>query len=155
MENQDINYVISSDDRTNTGIGNYYDIDFGGLNTSYDDFIVTVKQIVLNGNVLSSNGYILLTADNLATGNDVFSPSILGANECILGVISTNIDGLMTNTGISFRVNNIRTRKQIKFRLLTPDFNSAVSGTDINIGGVETRWVLQMSLKAVKDRSEY
>ena len=155
MENQNINYVISSDDKTNTGIGNYYDIEFGGLNTGFEDFIVTVNQVVLNGNVLSSNGYILLTAENLATGNDVFSPGILGANECIVGVISTNIDGLMSNTGISFRVNNIRTRKQIKFRLLTPDFNSAVSGTDININNIETRWVLQMSLKAVKDRSEY
>jgi hypothetical protein len=155
MENQDINYVISSDDKTNTGIGNFYDIDFGGLNTGFEDFIVTVKQIVLNGNVLSSNGYILLTAENLATGNDVFSPVKLGANECIIGVISTNIDGLMSNSGISFRVNNIRIRKQIRFRLLTPDFNSAVSGTDINIAGIETKWVIQLSLKGVKDRSEY
>ncbi len=38
-----INYVFSSDDRTNTAQNQtFYDIDFGGFNTPYDNFYCEV-----------------------------------------------------------------------------------------------------------------
>ena len=146
-----INYVFSSDDRTNTATNqNYYDIDFGGFNTSYDNFYCEVLQVVLNGNVLGTNGYYYLVAENLSSGQDRFCPSILNNNETIVGVISANIDGLMTNTNISFRTSDVRVPKRVKFKLLKSDFNDCVSGTDINIGGIETRWVVTMRMTPIK-----
>ena len=146
-----INYVFSSDDRTNTATNqNYYDIDFGGFNTSYDNFYCEVLQVVLNGNVLGTNGYYYLVAENLSSGQDRFCPSILNNNETIVGVISANIDGLMTNTNISFRTTDVRVPKRVKFKLLKSDFNDCVSGTDINIAGIETRWVVTMRMTPIK-----
>ncbi len=146
-----INYVFSSDDRTNTAANqNYYDIDFGGFNTSYDNFYCEVLQVVLNGNVLGTNGYYYLVAENLSSGQDRFCPSILNNNETIVGVISANIDGLMTNTNISFRTTDVRVPKRVKFKLLKSDFNDCVSGTDINIAGIETRWVVTMRMIPIK-----
>tara|TARA_R110002153_G_scaffold173363_1_gene326089 strand:+ start:1094 stop:1558 length:465 start_codon:yes stop_codon:yes gene_type:complete len=147
-----INYVFSSDDRTNS-IGtptNKYEIDFGGFNTQYDNFYCEVIQVVLNGNVLGTNGYLYLVAENLTTGNDRFCPSILNNNEAIVGIISTNIDSLMTNTNISFRTTDVRVPKRVTFKLLKSDFNDCVSGTDINIAGIETRWVVSMRLIPIK-----
>lgn len=146
-----INYVFSSDDRTNTAQNqNYYDIDFGGFNTSYDNFYCEVLQVVLNGNVLGTNGYLYLVAENLAAGEDRFCPSILNNNETIVGVISTNIDSLMTNTNISFRTRDVRVPKRVRFKLLKSNFNDCVSGTDINIGEIETRWVVTMRMIPIK-----
>ena len=147
-----INYVFSSDDRTNS-IGtatNGYNIDFGGFNTSYDNFYCEVIQVVLNGNLLGTNGYLYLVAENLASGEDRFCSSILNNNEAIVGVISTNIDSLMTNTNISFRTRDVRVPKRVTFKLLKPNFADCVSGTDINIGGIETRWVVSMRMIPIK-----
>tara|TARA_R110001606_G_scaffold259498_1_gene407247 strand:- start:331 stop:792 length:462 start_codon:yes stop_codon:yes gene_type:complete len=146
-----INYVFSSDDRTNTATNqNYYDIDFGGFNTSYDNFYCEVLQVILNGNVLGTNGYYYLVAENLSSGQDRFCPSILNNNETIVGVISANIDGLMTNTNLSFRTSDVRVPKRVRFKLLKSNFNDCVSGTDINIGGIETRWVVTMRMTPIK-----
>lgn len=147
-----INYVFSSDDRTNS-IGtatNVYDINFGGFNTSYDNFYCEVLQVILNGNVLGTNGYLYLVAENLAAGEDRFCPSILNNNETIVGVISTNIDSLMTNTNISFRTRDVRVPKRVRFKLLKSNFADCVSGTDINIAGIETRWVVTMRMIPIK-----
>ena len=147
-----INYVFSSDDRTNS-IGtptNVYNIDFGGFNSEYNDFYCEIIQIVLSGNVLGTNGYLYLVAEDLASGQDRFCSSILNNNEAILGVISTNIDSLMTNTNISFRTRDVRVPKRITFKLLKPNFSYCVSGTDINIAGIETRFVVSMRLIPIK-----
>ena len=149
-----INYVFSSDDRTNS-IGtatNVYNIDFGGFNTQYDNFYCEVIQVVLNGNVLGTNGYLYLVAENLASGEDRFCSSILNNNEAIVGIISTNIDSLMTNTNISFRTRDVRVPKKVTFKLLKPDFSDCVSATDINIGGIETRWVVSMRMIPIKKK---
>lgn len=147
------NYVISSDDRLNDvgQLTNFYEIDFGGFNTSYDNFNVEIIQVVLNGNVLSSNGYLIMVAQDLNDGQSVFCPGILNSNESILGVISANIDGLISNSSINLRTNDVRMHKNIVFSLRNPDFSLCVSGTDINLGGIETRWVITMKLSPIKD----
>ena len=149
-----INYIFSSDDRTNS-IGtptNKYEINFGGLNTAYNDFYCEIIQVVLSGSVLGTNGYLYLVAEDLASGEDRFCSSILNNNEAIVGIISTNIDSLMTNTNISFRTRDVRVPKRVTFKLLKPDFNDCISGTDINIGGIETRWVVSMRLIPIKKK---
>ena len=148
---ESFNYVISSDDRVDlTPNQNFYEIDFGGFNTPYENYNIEVVQCILNGNVLSSNGYIMLIVQNLAD-NGVFCPQILDANQAIVSVISTNIDGLISNSNITFRSNNCRMIKRVRFSLHNPNFNECVSGTDINIGGIETRWVLTLKLSPIKD----
>ena len=148
------NYVISSDDRTNDigQLTNFYEIDFGGFNTSSNrgDFNIEVVQCILNGNVLSSNGYIMLIVENLAD-NGVFCPQILDANQAIVAVISTNIDGLISNSNITFRANNCKMIKRIRFSLHKPDFNECVDDVDININGIESRWVLTLKMTPIKD----
>ncbi len=150
---ESFNYIVSSDDRTNNvdQLTNFYEIDFGGFNTSYDDFNIEVIQVILNGNVLSSNGYVILIAQDLNDGHSLFCPQILDGNQSIVGVISANIDGLISNSNINFRSNNCRMIKRIRFSLHNPNFNECVSGTDINIGGIETRWVLTLKLSPIKD----
>ena len=147
------NYVISSDDRTNNigQLTNFYEIDFGGFNTPYDNFNIEVVQVILNGNVLSSNGYVILIAQDLNDGKSLFCPQILDGNQAIIGVISTNIDGLISNSNINFRSNNCRMIKRVRFSLHNPNFNECISGTDINIAGIETRWVLTLKLSPIKD----
>ena len=147
---ESFNYVISSDDRVNIGqLTNTYEINFGGFNSNYENFNVEIIQLILNGNVLSSNGYIMLIAENLAD-NGVYCPQILDANQAIVAVISTNIDGLISNSNITFRCNQCRMIKRIRFSLHKPDFNECISETDINIG-YETRWVLTLKMTPIKD----
>ena len=145
------NYVISSDDRVDlTPNQNFYEIDFGGFNTPYENFNIEVVQCILNGNVKSSNGYIILVVENLAD-NGIYCPQILDAHQAIVAVISTNIDGLISNSNITFRSNNCRMIKRVKFSLHKPDFKECVSGTDINIGNIETRWVITLKMTGIKD----
>ena len=150
---ESFNYVISSDDRTNNvdQLTNFYEIDFGGFNTPYDDFNIEVVQVILNGNVLSSNGYVILIAQDLNDGKSLFCPQILDGNQSIIGVISTNIDGLISNSNITFRANNLRMIKRVRFSLHLPNFLPCVDGVDINIGAIETRWVLTLKMTPIKD----
>jgi len=151
MDIESFNYVISSDDRTNTTANQvFYDIDFGGFADSpFDDYYVEVLQIILNGSVLDTNGYLIFTAEDLAD-NGRFCPTILHSNEAILGVIPTNIDGLMSTQPITFKTSNRRMLRRVRFRLLKPNFDYVVNGTDINVGGVETRWVAQFRLTPIQ-----
>ena len=145
------NYVISSDDRVDlTPNQNFYEIDFGGFNTPYENFNIEVVQCILNGNVKSSNGYIMLVVENLAD-NGIYCPQILDAHQAIVAVISTNIDGLISNSNITFRANNLRMIKRVRFSLHLPNFLPCVDGVDINIGAIETRWVLTLKLSPIKD----
>jgi hypothetical protein len=145
MDTESFNFVISSDDRVNTTANQiYYDLDMGMVNSSHSNFIVEVIQIVLNGNILGTNGYLLFTAEGLAD-NGLFCRNKLSSSQAVLGVISANIDGLMCNTPTTFLANNIRMKKRVRFSLLKPDFSPVVSGVDINIGD-ETRWVLTLKM---------
>ena len=150
---ESFNYVISSDDRTNNvdQLTNFYEIDFGGFNTTYSDFNIEVVQVILNANVLSSNGYVILIAQDLNDGYGRFCPKIMDGSQAIIGVISTNIDGLISNSNITFRSNNCRMIKRVRFSLHKPNFHPCVSGTDINVGGIETRWVLTLKMTPIKD----
>jgi hypothetical protein len=146
MEKESFNYTISSDDRTNTLANQiYYDVDFGGFSNNHDDYRVEVVNYILNGSVLETNGYLILIAEDLHD-NGVFCNRILSSNESVVCVIPTNVDVLMSNGGVSFKANNCRMKKNVKFKFLLPDFTNVVDGVDINLGGVETKWLLTLRM---------
>lgn len=141
-------YTVASDEKKNAGLNNFYTIDFGGFNTEYDEFRVEIINCVLSGSVNQALGYVMLIADNFAT-DGVFCSSKLNNNECILATIPTNVDVLMTNGGIFFKIKNYRQPKEVVFSLIKSNFFACASGTDINLGAVETKWVLTLKMTGI------
>ena len=145
MEKEAFNYTISSDDRTNTDPDQiYYDINFGNLNSKYNNFQIEVVNCVLSGDVDNTIGYFIFTVEGLHE-NGVFCRTLLSSNQAVLCVIPTNADILMSNGGASFRANNLKMTKKITFRLLNPDFTAVSDGSDINTSA-ETKWLLTLRL---------
>ena len=147
MENSFI-YTLSSDDRVNTAVNQIYDIDFGGFNCSSDDYNLEVINCVVNGSVLVSNGYLTLIATNL-NEDGVFCKGVLNASDAIMCHIPTNSDILMSSGGVKFKVKDCRMAKRIRLSLLKPNFAPVVSGTDINVGGIETKFVLTLKMTPI------
>ena len=148
MQKHSFNYTISSDDRTNTDPDQiYYDIDFGNLNTNYNDFQIEVVNCILSGDIDNTIGYFILTVEGLHD-DGVFCKTQLNSNQAVVCVIPTNADVLMSNGGVSFRANNLRMTKRVTFRLLNPDFTAVTDGTDINTTS-ETKWLLTLRLTPI------
>lgn len=149
MDIESFNYVICSDERINTAANQiYYDINFGNFNSPYEEYELEVVNCVVNGGVLSTNGYISLIATGLNEGG-VFCKGLLNPDDSLICSIPTNIDTLMSSGGVRFRVKNCRMSKLIRFALLKPSFAAVESGVDINVGD-ETRWVLTLRMTPVK-----
>jgi hypothetical protein len=150
MEKDSFNYTISSDDRTNiTADQIYYDVNFGGLNSQYDDYKIEVVNCILSGDVDHDIGYLILTCEGLHE-NGVFCRTLLNANECVICTIPINVDTLMSNGGVSFIANNLRMPKHVRFKLLNPDFSPVTNGSDINTLS-ETKWLLTLRLTPIID----
>ena len=150
MESESFIYTISSDDRTNTDADQiYYDIDFGGLNSKYNNFRIEVVNCILSGDVDNTIGYLILACDNLHS-NGVFCRESLNSNQCVVAIIPTNADVLMSNGGVSFLADNIRSIRPVTFRLLNPDFTAVTDGVDINVSA-ETKWLLTLRLIPVEE----
>ena len=154
-------YIISSSDRTNS-IGtntNTYDIDFGGFNSNCNDYSIEILNVLLSENTLQANSMLILVANDLA---DIgyFCPASLNSSKnaglvrpTIIGLIPllANIDMFNSGSGgISFIVKNIRIKRRIRFKILLQDYTDAVSGTDINVGGFETKWYITMRVSPIE-----
>ena len=149
MEKESFNYTISSNDRVNTDANQiYYDIDFGNMMSPHDNYRIEVVNCIMNGAVEEDNGYLTLVCENLHD-NGIFCRNLLNSNECVICTIPTNFDVLMSSGGIVFNASNCRMTKRIRFKLLLPSFVPVTSGTDINVGGVETRWLLTLRLTPI------
>jgi len=149
MEKESFNYMISSNDRVNTTANQiYYDIDFGGLSSQHSDYKIEVVNCIVNGSVLEELGFIMLVCENFHD-DGVFCRNLLNSNECVICTIPTNLDVLMSSGGVVFKSSNCRVSKRIRFKFLLPDFTPPVSNTDINIGGVETRWLLTLRMTPI------
>ena len=147
MEKDAFNYTISSQDRTND-IGTptvFYNINFGGFSNLADNYKIEVVNLVLSGSVLEANGYLILTAEGLHD-DGIFCPQKLSTRDCVIATIPTNVDTLMSNGGVCFKSNNCRINKNIKFNLLLPNFDSVEDDVDINLGGIETHWLLTLRM---------
>ena len=157
MDNSFI-YMISSDDRTNTtlpvaGQNIFYDFNFGGFSEQYDDYICEVVSFALTGGITAASTYLILCAENLCE-NGYFCSKMLSRKECVLSVIPLNAvqDAYIQSDGgnISFRVNNCRVSKQITLFIVKPDFSAAVVGTEVNAGGIETKWILTLRMRPIE-----
>ena len=154
-------YVISSSDRTNS-IGtntNTYDIDFGGFNSNCNDYSIEILNVLLSENTLQANSMLILVANDLADigyfcpasltsskNATLVRPTIIGLIPLIAGIDMFNSG----SGGISFVVKNVRIKRRIRFKILLQDFTDAVSGTDINIGGFETKWYITMRVSPIE-----
>ena len=143
-------YVISSDDRTNTGAKpEYYDISFGGFN-----YIVDVVSFgAVQGFPVSSN-YYYFVAENLAN-NGYLNTKKLSNREAILAILPLNAvqDSYIQSDGgnISFQIINAKAKKTVRFKFIKQDFTTLVNETDINVGaGVDTRWFLVLRLTPIE-----
>jgi hypothetical protein len=148
MNNNSFTYVINSYDRINTAPNQLeYDINFGGFNLPYENYFVEVMNCVIDPiTVDPAIGYIFLTCANLHD-NGIFCNQSLTANECIMSIIPTTGDEKIAKGGIIFNAFNIRMQRQVKFRMLAPNFQP-LTGTDININ-FETSWVLTLRLTPI------
>ena len=136
-------YVINSTEKTNSGTGVTYDIDFGNLNSQYDDFMVEVIGCSINETVLAGDP-IVLTAENFAnTGS--FCSGLLNSNECVVSILNTDSASLSGSTGIMFKASDLRRKRRITFNMRTMDMALATSTTDINVGS-DTIWMLTLKL---------
>ena len=154
-------YIISSSDRTNS-IGtntNTYDIDFGGFNSNCNDYSIEILNVLLSENTLQANSMLILVANDLAdigyfcpmsltsTKNaGLVRPTIIGLVPLLAGIDMFNSG----SGGISFVVKNVRIKRRIRFKILLQDFTDAVSGTDINVSGFETKWYVTMRVTPIE-----
>ena len=159
-------YIISSQERTNNlpeaGIKMIYEINFGGFIDQYDDYMCEVVSFVLISGITVLNSYWLVCAENLSE-NGYFCKSQLKAKECVLTLLPTSqaADAAIQSDGgySSFRVNNCRSSKQVRFFFLKSDFTPVLHQTDINIPipgppvvPVETRWLLTLKMTPIEKR---
>ena len=154
-------YIISSNDRVNS-VGtntNTYDIDFGGFHSNCNDYHIEILNVLLSENTLQSNSMLLLVANDLA---DIgyFCPASFNPSKnagivrpTIIGLVPllANIDMFNSGSGgISFVVKNIRVKRRIRFKILKQDYTDAIDGTDINVGGFETKWYVTMRVTPIE-----
>jgi hypothetical protein len=151
-------YMICSDDRKNTTLPSagqpiFYDIDFGGFSEQYDNYMCEVISLGISDGILSNARYLMFACENLAN-NGYFCRGKLASNDVILSIVPTSAlgDVLVQSDGgnAKFRVNNCRMLKQVTFYFLRPDFTPAIVGTDLNVGGTESKWVLNLRMYPIK-----
>jgi hypothetical protein len=150
-------YVISSDEKLNTGTQITYDIDFGGFGGLYKNYQCEVLSFNINGFISatpSAIGYFMFLCENL-NNDGIFMNKKLSNRDSFISITPLSAvvgaycrsDG---SSGVSFRVNNCQMKRPVRFKFLKPDFTSPVDGTDINVGG-ETKWILVLKLTPIID----
>ena len=96
MDIESFNYVISSDDRTNTTANQvFYDIDFGGFADSpYDDYYVSVSHV----NYQPNGTKLTLSSVYTTLEKDVYLEQIISTNTAtIIGHVVSLQDPTMYN----------------------------------------------------------
>ena len=146
-ELQSFNYVISSTEKVNAGTGVVYDIDLGNINNIHNEYLVEVLDLSIDGKVLNTAGYLILTAENFAE-DGFFCRNKLSANECIISAINVNEQVLYGVGGTKFKAKGFRMNKRIRFNMRKFDLDLAVSGTDINVGG-DSEWLLTLKMTPI------
>ena len=150
-------YVISSDERTNDDVNQiYYDIDFGGFSEMTQNYYCEVLSFTINARVNAQpalTGYVMFMAENL-NDDGFFMVKKISNRDCLISImpLATVFDAMHRHngsTGISFKVKNCQSRRQIRFKWLKPEFTEVISGTDINVGA-ETKWVLVLKMTPIE-----
>jgi len=111
-------YAISSHSGTGA-LANDKIIDIGPLRENYDTYYVKCIGFTINGStLLSASGFYHLVVDDWAE-NGYYG---LQSNQAIVATLNTvaSIATMTTGEGSHFIVKNMRARRQIRFRLYTP-----------------------------------
>ena len=163
LENESFTYMISSQEKTNIAYNIspiVWEFDFGGFEQPYDDYKVEVINSAHNGNILTSNIYLMLICDGLCDNGNFFRKKLTN-RECVLSVLPLNAvtDAYIQSEGSSgttFKVKNCRLKKRIKCYFLKPDFTTLTHETDINIPtpgppvvANTTHWFLTMKMTPI------
>ena len=146
-------YVISGDDRTNTGAKPaYYDIDFGGFLEPFDNYIVNAVSFGAGQGLPVGSNYYYFVAENLAN-NGYLNTKKLTNREAIIAILPLNAvqDSYIQSDGgsISFQIINSRAKKTVRFKFIKQDFTTPVNGTDVN-NAAETKWVMVLKLSPIE-----
>ena len=103
-------------------------------------------MLLLVANDLADIGYFCSASFNPSKNAGIVRPTIIG-----LVPLLANIDMFNSGSGgISFVVKNIRVKRRIRFKILLQDYTDAISGTDINVGGFETKWYVTMRVSPIE-----
>jgi hypothetical protein len=162
MDNIDesFTYMICSDERKNTflpaGQPLFYDIDFGGFSEKYDSYNCQVIAVALGGNGVSQSFNHLFFCCNGLAENGYFCKSKLNNQTAILAIVAmSSLSEILVqneNGHSTFRVNNCRTLKQVRFSFLKADLTPVLVGGDLNNvgqGGV-TPWAVTFKMTPIK-----
>ena len=153
MENSFI-YTISSFERLNTEDEPVeYDLNFGGFGSQYDNFKVEIIGMNFTmGCDPDLNRYFIVALDGLAS-DGVFCQGIVGSSSVLFPVTLSNVGSAeyITNSHIFFKVDNCRTARQIKMRILLDNFEPVVADTNIHNEPINTEWFLTMKVTPIID----
>ena len=154
LHDEAFTYVICSDDRSNNdAVYNYYDIKFGGFSEPYNDYKVDVISFgAVGGFPAAAQNHYFFTCEGLANNGYFCSNKVLPTNDVILSILPLNAlqDAYIQSDGnIVFNVINCRIAKTVRFKWLKSNFVESIGGTDINVGAVETKWILILKLTPI------
>ena len=122
-------YVISSDERTNDAVNQiYYDIDFGGFSEMTQNYYCEVLSFSINGKITATPapiGYFMFMCENL-NDDGFFMVKKISNRDCLISIVplTATIDAhhqYNGEGGISFKVKNCQSRRQIRFKWLKSD----------------------------------
>lgn len=147
MDKDSFIYTIASTEKKNNDDLEYV-IDVGGFGSSYNHFNIEVLNLVLDGGVDPNDGYLILVCKDLGSSG-YFCASKLPSNETMICVVGTNDDILMGNGGISFRANNLRMKREVRFKFLLPSLEDVVDDVNINVVNI-TDWLLTLKVTPIE-----
>jgi hypothetical protein len=147
MEKESFIYTIASTEKKNNDDLEYV-IDVGGFGSSFNHFNIEVLNLVLDGGVDPDDGYLILVCKDLGSSG-YFCTSKLPSNESMLCVVGTNDDILMGNGGITFHANNLRMKREVRFKFLMPSLEDVVDDVNINVVNI-TDWLLTLKVTPIE-----
>lgn len=147
MDKDSFIYTIASTEKKNNDDLEYV-IDVGGFGSSFNHFNIEVLNLVLDGGVEPNDGYLILVCKDFGSSG-YFCTSKLASNETMICVVGTNDDILMGNGGISFRANNLRMKREVRFKFLLPSLEDVVDDVNINVVNI-TDWLLTLKVTPIE-----
>jgi len=137
-------YTISSSEKTNDDNLEYH-INIGGFSSSYNNYHCEVLHLILDSGYFEEDGYLLLVANNFSQ-DSYCSRGVLSSSETIVSHVATNANITPSSGGYSFRVNNLRTTRSVRFKFLLANMPPVVDEVNINIDPYQTNWIMVLKM---------
>ena len=154
LKSESFIYTFSSKDNL-TASNMIYEIDFGGGELNYDNYQCEVINAGHTGRVRADLHWYFLVMGGI-NNNGNFFRNRLPNREVVLCTLPTGASGdqylrFTGSSGITFNLTNCRIKQRVKMRFIRPDFLLLASGSDINIGGVNTEWFVTLKMTPIVD----